>query len=53
MTRDSERGAAVGFVDNPGGHDSRLRTLTITQYRQERLAHTLSALQGAGTGREH
>lgn len=43
--------SAVGFVDNPDGHDSRLRTLTITQYRQERLAHTLSALQGAGTGR--
>lgn len=45
--------SAVGFVDNPDGHDSRLRTLTMTQYRQERLAHTLSALQGAATGRGH
>lgn len=37
--------SAVGFVDNPTGHHSRLRTLTIAQYRQERLAHTLAALQ--------
>ncbi|MFI2430973.1 ATP-binding protein [Streptomyces sp. NPDC018693] len=35
--------SAVGFVDNPTGHHSRLRTLTIAQYRQERLAHALSA----------
>lgn len=39
--------SAVGFVDNPAGHHSRLRTLTIAQYRQERLAHTLAALQPA------
>ncbi|MFE3856124.1 ATP-binding protein [Streptomyces griseorubiginosus] len=37
--------SAVGFVDNPTGHHSRLRTLTIAQYRQERHAHTLAALQ--------
>lgn len=37
--------ASVGFVDNPNGHHSRLRTLTIAQYREERLAHALSAPQ--------
>ncbi|WP_328897201.1 ATP-binding protein [Streptomyces sp. NBC_00236] len=37
--------SAVGFVDNPTGHHSRLRTLTTAQYRQERLAHTLAGLQ--------
>ncbi|MCL7493187.1 hypothetical protein M8I34_17510 [Streptomyces sp. MCA2] len=43
--------SAVGFVDNPSGHHSRLRTLTIAQYRQERLAHTLAGLQpAAGQG---
>ncbi|MFE9443953.1 ATP-binding protein [Streptomyces sp. NPDC006602] len=43
--------SAVGFVDNPSGHHSRLRTLTISQYRQERLAHTLAGLQpAAGQG---
>ncbi|WP_413751878.1 hypothetical protein NRF20_02105 [Streptomyces sp. R-74717] len=43
--------SAVGFVDNPTGHHSRLRTLTIAQYHQERLAHTLAALQpAAGQG---
>ncbi|MFD9794021.1 ATP-binding protein [Streptomyces sp. NPDC059070] len=35
--------SAVGFVDNPTGHHSRLRTLTIAQYRRERLTHTLAA----------
>ncbi|MEV0691210.1 ATP-binding protein [Streptomyces sp. NPDC050388] len=39
--------SAVGFVDNPTGHHSRLRTLTIAQYRQERLARTLAGLQPA------
>lgn len=39
--------SAVGFVDNPHDHDSRLRTLTITQYRQERLAHAMSDSQPA------
>jgi len=39
--------SAVGFVDNPTGHHSRLRTLTIAQYRQERLAHTLASQQPA------
>jgi uncharacterized protein YPO0396 len=33
--------AAVGFVDNPSSRYSRLRTLTIEEYRQERLAHAL------------
>ncbi|MEU1185805.1 ATP-binding protein [Streptomyces sp. NPDC005820] len=43
--------SAVGFVDNPTGHHSRLRTLTIAQYRRERLAHTLAVLQpAAGPG---
>ncbi len=37
--------SAVGFVENPNDCDSRLRNLTITQYRQERAAHTLSALK--------
>jgi len=35
-------GAAVGFVDNPTSRYSRLRTLTIEEYRRERLAHVLS-----------
>ncbi|MFF3695030.1 ATP-binding protein [Streptomyces sp. NPDC002221] len=39
--------SAVGFVENPNDCDSRLRNLTITQYRQERAAHTLSSLQSA------
>ncbi|HEV2345485.1 MAG TPA: ATP-binding protein [Actinocrinis sp.] len=30
--------AAVGFVDNPTGAGSRLRTLTIAEYRRRRLA---------------
>jgi uncharacterized protein YPO0396 len=33
--------SAVGFVDNPSSRYSRLRTLTIEEYRQERLAHAL------------
>ncbi|MFJ4824465.1 ATP-binding protein [Streptomyces bacillaris] len=37
--------SAVGFVDNPSGHHSRLRTLTIAQYRQERLAYALAGTQ--------
>ncbi|MFD9607378.1 hypothetical protein [Streptomyces sp. NPDC059970] len=44
--------SAVGFVDNPTGHHSRLRTLTIAQYRQERLTHTLAALQPAAAQRD-
>jgi uncharacterized protein YPO0396 len=35
--------AAVGFVDNPTSRYSRLRTLTIEEYRAERLAHALGA----------
>jgi uncharacterized protein YPO0396 len=33
--------AAVGFVDNPTSKYSRLRTLTIEEYRAQRLAHAL------------
>lgn len=44
--------SAVGFVDNPTGHHSRLRTLTIAQYRRERLAHTLAAAAHLTTGQE-
>ncbi|MFJ8916051.1 ATP-binding protein [Amycolatopsis sp. NPDC102389] len=41
--------AAVGFVDNKTGHSSRLQTLTIEEYRQRQLAHSLgtTADQGA------
>ena len=35
--------SAVGFIDNPTSMDSRLRTLTIEEYRAERLARTLLA----------
>lgn len=34
--------AAVGFVDNPSGMDSRLQTLTIEEYRAKALAHALA-----------
>jgi uncharacterized protein YPO0396 len=33
--------SAVGFVDNPTSRYSRLRTLTIEEYRAERLMHVL------------
>ena len=35
--------SAVGFIDNPTSMDSHLRTLTIEEYRSERLARTLLA----------
>jgi uncharacterized protein YPO0396 len=35
--------SAVGFVDNPTSRYSRLRTLTIEEYRAEMLAHVLGA----------
>ena len=35
--------SAVGFIDNPTSMDSHLRTLTIEEYRAERLARTLLA----------
>jgi uncharacterized protein YPO0396 len=35
--------SAVGFVDNPSSRYSRLRTLTIEEYRAERLAHARGA----------
>jgi len=31
--------SAVGYVDNPTGRSSRLRTLTIEEYQQEKEAH--------------
>ncbi|MEU2373032.1 ATP-binding protein [Streptomyces pseudogriseolus] len=42
--------SAVGFVDNPTDRHSRLRTLPIAQYRQERLAHALNASAAAQEG---
>jgi uncharacterized protein YPO0396 len=33
--------AAVGFVDNPTSRSSRLQTLTIEEYHEQRLAHAL------------
>ena len=35
--------SAVGFIDNPTSMESHLRTLTIEEYRAERLARTLLA----------
>lgn len=43
--------SAVGFVENPNDCDSRLRNLTITQYRHERAAHTLAALKTSSSGK--
>jgi uncharacterized protein YPO0396 len=34
--------SAVGFVDNPTSKYSRLRTLTIEEYRAERIARMVS-----------
>ncbi|MEK8225979.1 hypothetical protein NKG05_07755 [Oerskovia sp. M15] len=31
--------SAVGYVDNPTGRSSRLRTLTIEEYQSEKEAH--------------
>jgi uncharacterized protein YPO0396 len=39
--------SAVGFVDNPQSYSSRLQTLTIAEYRAQRLAHQI-AQQAAG-----
>ena len=39
--------AAVGFVDNPSGSYSRLQSLTIEEYRQQRYARSM---QQASTG---
>ncbi|SCG39954.1 ATP-binding protein [Micromonospora inositola] len=36
--------SAVGFVDNPTGSDSRLRSLTIEEYHQKRDVHQLAHL---------
>jgi hypothetical protein len=33
--------AAVGFVDNPTSRYSRMRTLTIEEYRAERVARAI------------
>lgn len=35
--------SAVGYVDNPTGADSRLHTLTITEFRAQRAAHMRAA----------
>jgi uncharacterized protein YPO0396 len=34
--------SAVGFVDNPQSNDSRLQTLTISEYQAQRLAHQIT-----------
>lgn len=36
--------SAVGFVDNPTGSYSRLRSLTIDEYHEQREAHQLAHL---------
>jgi uncharacterized protein YPO0396 len=46
--------SAVGFVDNPQSNDSRLQTLTISEYQAQRLAHqitqqTMASRTPAGT----
>ncbi|MCP2297050.1 Uncharacterized protein YPO0396 [Nocardia amikacinitolerans] len=40
--------AAVGFVDNKTGDSSRLQTLTIEEYQQRQLAHTLATVSDQG-----
>lgn len=40
--------AAVGFVENRSGDNSRLQSLTIEQYRQQQLAHALQQATTAG-----
>ena len=42
--------SAVGFVDNPSSHHSRLQTLTIEEYRAQRLAHATSQQVTANGG---
>jgi len=39
--------SAVGFVDNPQSNDSRLQTLTISEYQAQRLAHQITQQTGA------
>lgn len=39
---------AVGFVDNPTGSYSRLRSLTIDEYHEQRNAHQLASLAPTG-----
>jgi uncharacterized protein YPO0396 len=44
--------SVVGFVDNPRQNNSRLQTLTIDEYRAQRLAQALTqqaVLSAAGT----
>ena len=45
--------SAVGFVDNPSSRHSRLQTLTIEEYRAQRLAHAISQQVTANGGRPH
>jgi uncharacterized protein YPO0396 len=45
--------SAVGFVDNPQSNDSRLQTLTISEYQARRLAHQITqqiVVSGAPAG---
>jgi len=41
--------AAVGFVDNPTGMDSRLQTLTIEEYRAKQLTYALAGRVSAAS----
>ncbi len=34
--------SAVGYVDNPGGYNSRLQTMTIEEYQARRTAHRIA-----------
>jgi hypothetical protein len=40
--------SAVGYVDNPTGAESRLRTLTIAEYREQRAAHAATVSPSDG-----
>jgi len=45
--------ASVGFVHNEGGRDSRLRCLSIEEYRAQKAADTVDGMaesQAAGDG---
>jgi uncharacterized protein YPO0396 len=42
--------SAVGFVDNPSSMRSRLETLTIEEYQEQRLAHVAKQLIAVAGG---
>jgi uncharacterized protein YPO0396 len=42
--------SAVGFVDNPTGAYSRLQTLSIEEYRERQLVHSLGRVPGQEVG---